>query len=168
MNISTVGAWHKEVTRKQWKALHAAFLGWIFDGYEATILLLVMSPALRQLLSPSQLPELPRYAGILVAITLLGWAIGGVLGGILADYIGRRRVMIYTILAYAAFSGLTALSSAWWHLAICRFLTGLGLGGEWGTGATLVAETWPERARPKGLGIMQSAFGWGALIASAV
>lgn len=165
--MGTAGTWHQEVDKTHWKLLNAAFLGWIFDGYEATVLLLVMAPALRQLLAPEQLAELPRYAGMLVAITLLGWAIGGVLGGIFADYIGRRRVMIYTILIYALFTGLTAFAGNWWQMGLCRFITGLGLGGEWATGATLVAESWPQRARAKGLGIMQSAFGWGALIASA-
>jgi MFS family permease len=161
-------AWHHVVDKSHWRLLYAAFLGWTFDGYEATVLLLVMAPALRQVLAPDQIGDLPRYAGMLIAITLLGWAIGGVVAGILADYIGRRRVMIYTILIYALFTGLTALAGSWWQIGLCRFITGLGLGGEWATGATLVAESWPTRARAKGLGIMQSAFGWGALLAAAV
>src|SRR5712692_6957427 len=94
--------WYSELNRGHWHVLTASFLGWIFDGYEAYALLLVMTPALGQLLDPAELPDLPRYAGILVAITLLGWAVGGVLGGIVADYLGRKRTMMATIVLYAA------------------------------------------------------------------
>ena len=161
------GPWHRELTSGQWRVLTAAFLGWIFDGYETYALFLAMAPALRQLLEPAQLPDLSSYAGILVAATLVGWATGGVLGGIAADYFGRKRTMMATILTYAVFTGLTGFSQSWVQLAAFRFLTGLGLGGEWATGATLIAETWPSRARAKGQGIMQSAFGWGSLLAAA-
>jgi len=161
------GPWHRELTAGQWRVLTAAFLGWIFNGYEAYVLFLAMAPALRQLLAPAQLPDLSSYAGILVAATLVGWATGGVLGGIAADYFGRKRTMMATILTYAVFTGLTGFSQSWVQLAVFRFLTGLGLGGEWATGATLIAETWPSRARAKGQGIMQSAFGWGSLLAAA-
>ncbi|MBI4464013.1 MAG: MFS transporter [Acidobacteria bacterium] len=160
--------WYRELDFNHWRVLTASFLGWIFDGYESTALFLVMVPALRQLLEPSQLPGLSRYAGLLLAMTLLGWATGGVLAGILADYVGRKRMMIFTILTYAVFTGLTGFSQNWIQMCVFRFLTGLGLGGEWATGTTLLAESWPLRARAKGLGIMQSAYGWGSLAASAV
>ena len=160
--------WHRELNAGHWRVLAASFLGWIFDGYETYALLLVMVPALRQLLEPAQLPNLSRFAGLLVATTLFGWALGGMLGGIVADYIGRKRTMMITIFLYAIFSGLTAFVQNWPELAICRLLTGIGLGAEWATGATLIAETWPTRARAKGQGIMQSAFGWGSLLAAAV
>ena len=159
--------WYRDLTAAQWRILNAAFLGWVFNGYEAYALFLTMGTALRQLLEPAQLPDLPSYAGILVAATLLGWAIGGVLGGIAADYFGRKRTMMTTIIVYASFAGLTGFSQSWEQLAVCRFLTGIGLGGEWATGATLIAETWPSRCRAKGQGIMQSAFGWGSLLAAA-
>ncbi len=161
-------SWYRELDARHWRVLTASFLGWVFDGFETYALLLVMAPALRELLDPSQLPQLPRYAGMLVAVTLLGWAIGGVLAGVLADYVGRKRLMIYTILIYAMFTGLTGFAQTWIQMAVCRFLTGLGLGGEWATGATLVAESWPSRARAKGLGMMQSAFGWGSLAAAGI
>ena len=165
-SVPTAKPWYRELGPEQWRVLTAAFLGWVFNGYEAYALFLAMAPALRQLLEPEQLPNLSSYAGILVAATLLGWAIGGVLGGIAADYFGRKRTMMTTILLYACFSGLTGFSQSWVHLAVFRFLTGFGLGGEWATGATLIAETWPSRARAKGQGIMQSAFGWGSLLAA--
>lgn len=166
-SVAASAPWYRELTSRQWRVLIAAFLGWIFDGYEAYALFLAMAPALRQLLEPSQLPHLSSYAGIAVATTLLGWATGGVLGGIAADYFGRRRTMMATIFTYAVFTGLTGFSQSWRQLAVFRFLTGFGLGGEWATGATLIAETWPSRARAKGQGIMQSAFGWGSLLAAA-
>jgi MFS family permease len=159
-------AWYREVDARQWRVLSAAFLGWIFDGYEAYALFVVMAPALRDLLPAEDVAKLSSYAGALVAVTLLGWAVGGVVGGIAADYIGRKKTMMLTILVYALFTGLSGLSRSWLDLAFFRFLTGLGLGGEWATGATLIAETWPDRARAKGQGIMQSAFGWGSLLAA--
>jgi MFS family permease len=161
-------AWHRELDSSHWHVLGAAFLGWVFDGYEAYALFLVMAPALRTLLPPEQVASLSSYAGILVAVTLLGWALGGVLGGIAADYLGRKKTMMATILIYALFTGMSGLAHSWVQLAVFRFLTGLGLGGEWSTGATLIAETWPDRARAKGQGIMQSAFGWGSLLAAGV
>jgi MFS family permease len=83
--------WYATLTRAQWKTLFASNLGWMFDGYETFALILTVGVALRQLLDPSQFPDIPVYAGAVIAITLLGWGIGGLLGGILADYIGRRR-----------------------------------------------------------------------------
>ena len=160
--------WYAELNASHWRVLTATFLGFLFDGYETYSLFLAMGPALRQLLGPAQLPSLARYAGMMVAATLLGWALGGVLGGILSDYWGRKRTMMFTILVYALFTGLTAFVHTWEQMALCRLLTGFGLGGEWATGASLIAETWPARARSKGQSIMQSAFGWGALLSAAI
>ena len=162
------GSWHSELNRGHWRILGASFLGWIFDGYETYALFVIMAPALHQLLAPSQMSSLSHYAGIAVAATLLGWAFGGVLGGIVADYWGRKRTMMLTIIIYASFTAFTGLAQSWTQLVLFRFLTGLGLGGEWATGATLVAESWPLRARAKGLGMMQCAFGWGSLLAAGI
>ena len=161
-------AWYKELNAGHWRILMACFLGWIFDGYENYALFLVAAPALRQLLPPAELHHLIRYQGLIVASMLLGMGSGGILAGIVADYIGRRRTMMLTILVYSICTGLTGLVLSWPQLAVFRFLAGLGMGGEWATGATLMAESWPPRARAKGLGIMQSAFGWGALTASCI
>jgi len=73
-----------------WRALAASFLGWLFDGYENYALILVAAVALRQLLQPDQLASLPIYIGGLLAVTLVGWATGGIIAGVLADYIGRK------------------------------------------------------------------------------
>lgn len=155
------------LSRKQWTTLLAANMGWMFDGYETYALILVVGVALKQLLTPAQLPHLPFYAGALIAITLVGWGVGGILGGILADYIGRRRAMIVAIITYSLLTGLSAIAWSWTSLAVLRFLVGLGLGSEWGTGTAIVAEVWPDHMRAKGAGMMQSGLGIGFFIASA-
>lgn len=160
--------WYKELRPDHWRVLIASFLGWVFDGYVNYSLFLVAAPALRELLTAGQRGDLSFYSGIVVASMLLGFGSGGILAGIVADYIGRRRTMMITILVYSLCTGLTGFVQSWQQLAVFRFLAGLGMGGEWATGATLMAESWPPRARAKGLGIMQSAFGWGALTASCV
>jgi MFS family permease len=106
------------------------------------------------------------YGGIIFSIFLIGWAIGGVLFGILADYFGRTRALVFTILIYAVFTGLAALSQTWWELALFRFLTALGIGGEWAAGAALVAEVWPEDKRTKAAGLLQSAWAAGFILAA--
>ena len=129
------------------RALAASWLGWMFDGYESYALVLVMAVAVRQLLPPDRLPKASIYMGGLLTETLLGWAVGGVAAGVLADYIGRKRMLMLSILWYAVFAALTALSRDYWSLLIFRFFTGLGLGAEWGPGAAIVAEFWPPSSR---------------------
>ena len=101
--------WYKTLTSNQWRMLLAANLGWLFDGYETYALILTVGPAMRSLLDPSQYSQIPSFAGTVISITLLGWGIGGIIGGVVADYFGRRRTMIYAILAYSIMTGLTAL-----------------------------------------------------------
>ena len=127
-----------------------------------------MGPALRQLLEPSLYPQIPAYAGTIIAINLLGWGIGGMIGGVLADYLGRRRMMMIAVLAYSLTTGLSAFSFNWPSFAILRFLVGVAVGSEWATGSSMVAELWPDRARGKGAGLMQCGLGIGFFIASLV
>jgi MFS family permease len=156
------------IGKASWGALAASWLGWMFDGYESYALVLVMTPAVRQLLSPEKIPKASIYAGGLLAVTLLGWAAGGVAAGVLADYLGRRRTLMLSILCYAVFAGLAALSWNYWSLLIFRFLTGLGLGAEWGPGAAIVAEFWPPASRGRAAGALHSAYGVGLLLASGI
>ena len=157
------------LSRYQVLVLVVAWLGWIFDSMDATIYNLVLTPALRELLGSRSSPEnIGWYGGIILAIFLVGWAVGGVLFGMLADYLGRARTLVITILIYAVFTGLAGLSHSWWELGLYRFLTALGIGGEWAAGATLVAEVWPERLRVKGAGILQSAWAAGYFLAAGV
>src|SRR5215469_6963975 len=89
--------WYRSLNRGQWKALVASNLGWTFDGFEVFALILTVGVALRQLLDAGQYPLIPAYAGAVIAISVLGWAFGGLIGGVLADYIGRKRTMILAI-----------------------------------------------------------------------
>jgi MFS family permease len=158
--------WFRSLTPSQWRMLLAANLGWLFDGYETYALLLTVGPAMHSLLEPSLYGQIPAYAGIVVAITLLGWGIGGVCGGVLADYIGRKRTMIYAILGYSLLTGLTAFSFNWLSFALLRFFVGVAIGSEWATGSSMMAELWPQNARGKGAGLMQCGLGIGFFLAS--
>jgi MFS family permease len=160
--------WYSGLSPKHWRVLTASFLGWVFDGYEAYALFIVMPFVLKVMLSPEQMANRPLYAGLAIGITLLGWGIGGMAGGILADYVGRKRMMIYSVFFYALFTGLTALVNDFNTFCGLRFITGFAMGSEWSTGVALLAETWPNRARPKGAGFLQSGFGVGTLTAALV
>src|ERR1700730_6547915 len=158
--------WYRTLGRTQWKTLIAANLGWVFDGYETYALIISVGVALRQLLDPSSYAQIPVYAGTVIALTLLGWAIGGMIGGVVADYVGRKRAMILAILAYSILTGLSAFAWDWLSFAVLRFLVGLAIGSEWVTGTSIVSELWPDKNRGKGVGLMQCGFGIGLFLAS--
>ncbi|MBZ5562999.1 MAG: MFS transporter [Acidobacteriia bacterium] len=157
----------RQLTGYQWLVLAVAWLGWVFDSMDALIYAQVMTPALKDLLGARGTPEnIAWYGGIIFSIFMLGWAVGGVVFGVLADYLGRARTLVITILIYAVFTALAGLSHSWWQLGVYRFLTALGIGGEWAAGAALVAEVWPESLRVKGAGLLQSAWGAGFFVAA--
>jgi MFS family permease len=166
-------SWRQATTRYQWLVLLVAWLGWVFDSMDATIYTLVLRPAMQDLLSaqaggPVSQQAVLWHGGIIFSIFLIGWAVGGILFGVLADRFGRTRTLIVTILFYALFTGMAALSATWWQLAVYRFLTALGIGGEWAAGAALVAEVWPEEKRAKAAGILQSAWAAGFFLAAII
>jgi MFS family permease len=149
--------------------LAVAWLGWVFDSMDALIYAQVMTPALKELLGSRGTPQnIGWYGGIIFSVFVAGWALGGVGFGILADYFGRSRTLVTTIFVYALFTGLAGFSHTWRELCFYRFLTALGVGGEWAAGATLVAEVWPESLRVKGAGLLQSAWGAGFFLAAGV
>jgi MFS family permease len=143
-----------------------AFLGWIFDGYETYATVLVAAAAIDDVVGQGAARAQPFYVGGLFAITLVAWAVGGLLSGVLADYFGRRRVLLLSILWYAIFAGLTASATSFTALLALRFLTGIGMGAEWGAGSSLVSELWESKHRGRGLALLQSGFGIGFLIAT--
>src|SRR5437870_4256094 len=153
--------WWRLLTRYHWFVLVVAALGWLFDTMDQQLFNIARRPAMQKLLEPS--PGVPpnketvaEYSGYATSIFLIGWGTGGIAFGILGDLIGRVRSMIVTILLYSAFTGLSALSIGFWDFAGYRFLTGLGVGGEFAVGVSLVAEVMPERARPFALGLLQA------------
>ena len=136
--------------RGQWMALVAAFLGWMFDGFEIGLFPLAGPNALDDLLR-NEIALNPAvkdaWFGVLMSVFLIGAATGGVLFGWFGDRVGRVRAMSLSILAYAVFTGLCGFASEAWQIAVLRFLASLGMGGEWALGVALVTELWPDRSR---------------------
>jgi MFS family permease len=160
-------AWIRQVSRYQWTVLFVAWLGWVFDSMDGTLFSLVQKTSIIQLLGPNATDqEVGLYSSVVFSAMLIGWALGGIIFGIVADYIGRTRALLITILIYSLFTGLSAAAGSWWQLAAFRFITGLGLGGEWAAGAALVAEVWPDRLRAKAGAILQSAAAVGYFLAA--
>jgi MFS family permease len=160
------GSWVKDVTPQQWRTLAAASLGWLLDAMDVMLYAFALT-AIRAEFGLSG-----AAAGGLASVTLLTSAVGGVGFGILADRIGRARTLVYSILVYSVFTALTATSQTLAQLILWRSLVGIGLGGEWAAGSVLVAETWPAEHRGKAIGLMQSGWAIGyilaALLASAI
>lgn len=155
----------RELSPQQWKSGIAAWLGWLFDGLDMHLYTLVALPFVAQLLDTDDMQQAGYYGSWIQAAFLLGWALGGGFFGRIGDRLGRARALMLTILTYAAFTGLSFLAHAWWHLLIFRFMAALGIGGEWAVGAALLSETWPKRWRPWIAAALQSAVNCGVLLA---
>ena len=160
------GPWYREMNRYHWFVLVVAALGWLFDCLDQQLFILARPAAMRDLLpkldNPKDFQEsIKIYGNYATSIFLVGWASGGLIFGVLGDRIGRAKTMLMTILIYSLCTGLSALSTGFWDFALYRFLTGLGVGGEFAVGVALVAEVMPARARPYTLALLQaiSAFG---------
>jgi MFS transporter, SHS family, sialic acid transporter len=130
----------------RWLALLAAFLGWLFDGFEMGIFGVVGKDALKSMLGSNNQGDVDVWFGIVVALFLVGAAAGGVLFGWLGDRVGRVRAMSLSILTYALCTGGCGLAQTPLQLALLRFLAALGMGGEWALGVALVMEVWPQGA----------------------
>ena len=148
--------WYQLLTKYHWFVLIVAALGWLFDTMDQQLFNLARVPAMRALLSDPSDANVAEWGGYATSIFLIGWAAGGLGFGVLGDRIGRAKVMLMTILIYSFFTGLSAFSIGFWDFAIYRFLTGLGVGGEFAVGVALVAEVMPARARPFALGLLQA------------
>jgi MFS family permease len=155
-------AWYREITSSQWRALIAATLGWVLDSMDVYLFIIVV-PLLLRHFGMSR-----AMGGLLGSLTLIASAIGGLTFGYIADRFGRTKSMMASILIYSVFTAACGFSQSIFDLAIFRFLLGLGVGGEWSTGAALISETWPQKYRGKAFGIMQSGFALGFVLAGAV
>ncbi len=154
--------WPTQVTSAQRRSLIAGGLGWMLDAMDVMLYSLVLAHLMRDLgMGKAQ-------GGLLNSLTLFASALGGLAFGFLADRIGRTRALMASILVYSVSSGACGLSQTIVQLAICRFILGLGMGGEWTTGAALIAETWPAEHRGKALGLMQSTWAIGEMVAAGV
>jgi len=156
------------ITRYQWLVLFVAWLGWVFDIADTALFNFAKGNMVTEMLGGEAAYKLhgAQVEGLIMTIFIVGWAIGGLVFGIMADRWGRTRTMILTILLYCAFTGLTALCQTWEQVAVVRFLTGLGIGGEWAAGAALVAEVFPDRARPMAAAFLQTAAAVGPVLAA--
>lgn len=152
----------------QKRVLFSSFLGWMFDGFETSTLILVGIAAVSSLRPGAGAAEIRVAVGTALGGTLAGWALGGTIGSIMADYVGRKKMLMISILGYCGFTALTAFSQSITMLIVLRVLTGIFLGTEWSTGTAIVAETWPTSARAKALGVMQSGYGAGFFLAAAL
>ena len=146
--------WWRLLNGYHWFVLIVAALGWLFDCLDQQLFLLARIPAMKALLLPGQ--DVGLHSGYVTSIFLIGWATGGLTFGVLGDRIGRAKTMMLTILIYSLCTGLSALSQGFWDFAFYRFITGLGVGGEFAVGVSLVAEVMPEKARPYALSLLQA------------
>jgi MFS family permease len=152
----------RQATTEQRRTLLAAALGWMLDAFDAMLYALVLAHVMRDLGMSK------ATSGLLYTLTLLASGMGGVLFGFLADRVGRKRALMLSILTYSICSFASGLSTTVLMLAVFRFILGLGMGGEWNTGATLVAETWPDEFRAKAIAMVQSSWAIGFALAALV
>ena len=158
----------RDLSPYQWKSGIAAWLGWLFDGLDMHLYVLVAAPFVAELVGVTDTRNevVGWYSSWIQAAFLVGWALGGGFFGRVGDRIGRSRALCLTILTYALFTGLAFFAQTWWQLLIVRFLAALGIGGEWAVGASLLSETWPRRWRPWIAAVLQSGVNIGILLAS--
>ncbi len=149
--------WWREMTRYHWFVFLVAGVGWLADCMDQQLFVLTRNDALGELLGkPANDPEVHKLGGYATAIFLMGWAVGGLVFGVMGDRIGRVRTMLITIVIYSVFTGISIFATGFWDYSLYRFLTGLGVGGEFAVGVALVAEVMPDRARPYTLGLLQA------------
>jgi MFS family permease len=173
----TEGPWHRGLTRYHWFVLIVAALGWLFDTMDQQLFNLARRPAITELVNKTVAPQTPKperdrqitqATGTATSIFIIGWALGGLVFGVLGDKIGRAKTMLLTILIYSLCTGLSALSQGVWDFILYRFLTGLGVGGEFAVGVSLVAEVMPDHARPFALGWLQALSAGGNMLAASI
>ena len=160
MNTPTGLVWYKTISGVQWKSLLAAQLGWMLDAMDVMLYAFALT-AIRTEFGLSS-----ASAGARAAVTLVASSVGGIVFGIFADRVGRVRALVFSILTYALFTALTATSRTVIELIFWRTLVGFGMGGEWSSGSVLVSETWPAEHRGKAIGLMQSGWAIGYIVAA--
>lgn len=159
-----------QLTRTQWFVLAAAWLGWVFDIMDTSLFAFAKTPMLTQMLGGEAAYKLHGTAieGRIQSFFMVGWAIGGFVFGVLADKWGRKPTLLATIGIYCTLTGLTALCRTPDQVLVMRFLTALGIGGEWAAGAALVAESMPDAFRARAATLIQSASAFGPVFGASI
>jgi MFS family permease len=154
--------WWKAATKKQWYALFAGQAGWALDAFDVLLYVFALTTIMKEW------GLTPAAAGFLAATTLFSSAFGGIFFGVLADRIGRKKALMLSVAIFSLCSGLSGLAQNLTQLAIARTILGLGMGGQWASGALLVSETWPPEHRGKAIGLMQGGWAIGYILAAIV
>ena len=160
--------WMAGISRYHWMVFACCWLGGIFDGMDSTLMSVAGPKAIAELIGNSNPLAVGAVASTVGSVFLLGWMLGGVLFGLMGDKLGRVRSMIVSILLYALFTGLAGWAHNWPELAVCRFLTGLGIGGELVSISTFLTEVWPTRSRAVAIGALITSYQAGVLIAGTI
>ncbi len=153
--------WWREASPDARRALVAAAFGWMLDSFDVMLWAMVLAALM------ADLGMTKATAGLLGSLTLAASAAGGLVFGVLADRFGRRKALMASILIYSVFTAACGFATGVAMLAVFRVFLGLGMGGEWASGASLVSETWPARHRGKALGVVQSSWAVGYALAAA-
>jgi MFS family permease len=160
--LNGITGWLAEASREQKRTLLAASLGWMLDSMDVMLYALVLGQVQREMHLSSAM------SGAMMSATLISAAVGGLGFGWFSDRFGRTRALTWSILVYSVATALCGLTHSAGQLLFCRLLLGLGMGGEWASGAALVAETWPTRHRGKALALVQSSWAVGYALGAAV
>lgn len=158
---AAAGPWYRQVTRDQWRAFWAVFLGWIVDSFDFNILTFIVIDIQHSFSVDRAL------AGALGTVTLAMRLLGGTLAGTAADKWGRKLPLLLSVLWFSVFACLAGFSTSYAMLFVLRALFGLGMGGEWAAGMPLVLEHWPTRLRGLVSGLLLGGWYWGYLLAAA-
>src|SRR6516162_5366280 len=158
--IDTTRPWYTQVTKDQWGAFMAVFLGWIVDAFDFNILAFILIDIEKSFTVDRAL------AGLLGTVTLFMRLVGGTAAGAAADKWGRKRPLIFSVLWFSVFACLSGFSTSYAMLFAFRALFGIGMGGEWAAGMPLVFEHWPTHLRGIASGLLQGGYSWGFMLSA--
>lgn len=158
--LGKIAPWTKELNSKQKKAMLSAWLGYVFDGFDFMLIFYIV-----YLIRP-ELGLNDYEATFLATAAFIGRPIGGAFFGLMADKFGRKPMMMWAIITYSVGTGLSGMSIGFYTLAVCRFIVGMGMAGEYACASTYAVESWPKHLKSKASAILVSGFGIGNIISA--